>query len=400
MNATHPLAGPILVGFAEALAGPEAAASLLAAGLPVVAFTRRGGRPALRRHPDVAVHEIAAPEQDAAAAVAQLRELARSVGAVALMPLDDPSVWLCDRVGRDAGLPVIGASGEQAGLALDKRRQIELARAAGVPVLPTTVCTTHADALALDLFPLILKPAMALEEQDGRLVRGEARVCADRAELERAVQAWDARGPLLAQPRVRGDGEGLFGIAVADGVRHWSAHRRVRMVNPQGSGSSACASAAPDPDLVASGERMMAAAGWSGLFMLEFLREPGGAPWFIELNGRTWGSLALARRLGLEYPAWAALDALGLAPVPTDRPGAEPDRPLVCRHAGREILHVVNVLRGPRSAALDDWPSRWRTVRDVARIRRGERWYNWSARHPSIFVADTVQTVRRAVTSR
>jgi hypothetical protein len=84
-------------------------------------------------------------------------------------------------------------------------------------------------------------------------------------------------------------------------------------------------------------------------------------------------------------------DALGLPQAPN---GARPrPGPLVCRHLGREIVHVMTVLRGPRSAALTDWPSRWGTLRSVARVRRGERWYNWSARHPGVFVQDTLQTV-------
>jgi hypothetical protein len=124
--------------------------------------------------------------------------------------------------------------------------------------------------------------------------------------------------------------------------------------------------------------------------MLEFLRDRDGTAWFMELNGRAWGSLALARRLGLEYPAWAARDALGIAPPPAAPANG---RPVVCRHLGRELLHLASVARGPRSDALVDWPSRRRALRDVARVRRCERWYNWSARRPAVFVDDTLQTV-------
>jgi predicted ATP-grasp superfamily ATP-dependent carboligase len=399
VNGARP-SGPILIGFAEALAGPEAALSLLAAGLPVAAFARRGARPALRRHPEVAIHTLTAPEDDAATAVGELRELARSLGAVALMALDDSAVWLCDRAADGLGLPVIGATGEQAELALDKRRQIELAQTAGLPVPPTQTFERAEQALGLDAFPVVLKPALALEEHDGRLGKGSASVCADRAELSAAVDGWSGTGPILAQPWIAGTGEGLFGLVTDGEARHWSAHRRLRMVNPQGSGSSACVSAAPDPALVGAGARMMAAAGWHGLFMLEFLRDRTGAAWFMELNGRTWGSLALARRLGLEYPAWAALEQLGIAAPPAQAPTTPGGREIVCRHLGREILHTLSVLRGPRSAALEQWPSRWGTVRAVARVRRGERWYNWSPRHPGMFLDDTVQTVLAAAPRR
>jgi predicted ATP-grasp superfamily ATP-dependent carboligase len=392
------LNGPILIGFAEALAGPETAASLLAAGLPVAAFTRRDARAALRRHPDIRLHSIAAPERDAAAAVAELVDTARAAGAVALMPLDDPSVWLCDRASAQLAVPVIGPRGEQAHLALDKRVQIHAAHAAGFDVPETRECASAAELADNDVFPVIVKPALALEERDGRLRKGRAHVCADRTELDRAAEAARDEGPLLVQALVRGTGAGLFGLAAGGTVGHWSAHRRLRMVNPQGSGSSACVSSLPDPRLAAAGERMMTAAGWRGLFMLELLCEPSGRAWFMELNGRTWGSLALARRLGLEYPAWVALDALGLGGPPAAVPQTRDT--VVCRHLGREIIHLLTVLRGPRSAALDAWPSRWGTVRDVLRVRRADRWYNWSAGHPAVFVDDTVQTIVSAIAPR
>lgn len=387
--------GPIMIGFAGALAAPEAAASLLAAGLSVTSFAQRGSRPALRCDRRVQIAEITAPERDAHAAARELVTLAAATGAVALMPLDDASVWLCDRVCGEVGLPIIGPTGPQANLALDKSLQLREARRAGFSVPETAVCCTREQLLGIDTFPVMLKPSLAIQERGGRLVRGTGRVCADTGELRAAVDVLADTGGVLAQPWVRGTGEGLFGIAVDGRIVHPSAHRRLRMVNPQGSGSSACVSSAPDPSLVASASRMLGASGWNGLFMLEFLRDRGGTAWFMELNGRTWGSLALARRLGLEYPAWAAREMLGLGAPPASVERL--DEPVVCRHLGREVVHLMSVMRGPRSAALADWPSRWGTVRAVARVRRSERWYNWSPRHPGLFVDDTVRTVLEPV---
>ena len=385
------LPGPIVVGFGEALAAPEAVESLVRAKLRVVAFTRRGRRCVLRRHRGVELHQITPPESDAFAAVTDVADLVSRLGAVALMPLDDPSLWLCDRVAGLAGIRVLGPTGDQARLALDKRLQIELARSAGLRVPPTDIYAEIGDLPEVSAFPLVLRPALALYESDGKLARGETRVCANADELRGAAGDLGS-GPVLLQPLVRGSGEGLFGLGVEGSVRHWSAHRRLRMVNPQGSGSSACVSKTPDFDLTEPAGRMMVAAGWRGLFMLEFLRDHAGTAWFMELNGRTWGSLALARRQGLEYPAWAALKALELDD-PSARPEIDVRRPVVCRHLGREILHVAAVMRGPKSTALSEWPSRLKTLRTVARIRRSDRWYNWSSQNPAIFVDDTAQTL-------
>jgi predicted ATP-grasp superfamily ATP-dependent carboligase len=391
--------GPILVGFAGALAAPEAAASLLDAGLPVTVFAERGTRPALRRDPRVTIEAITAPTKDAGAAISELVELARRCGAVAVMPLDDASLWLCDAAVPALGLPIIGPTGERARLALDKGVQVTSARAAGFAVPETRICTTRGELLALDRFPVVLKPALAIAEHDGRLSRGSIRVCASAAELAAAVATWNGVGALLAQPWLRGVGEGISGIAVDGRIVHPSAHRRLRMVNPQGSGSSACVSVAADPGVVEAAGRLLRDCKWSGLFMIELLRDESGTAWFMELNGRAWGSMALARRLGLEYPAWAALAALGMAPPPASNRAAR-DEPLVCRHLGREIVHLMAVLRGPRSAALADWPSRWGTLRAVARVRRSECWYNWSARRPGVFLHDTLQTALEPILKR
>ena len=128
--------------------------------------------------------------------------------------------------------------------------------------------------------------------------------------------------------------------------------------------------------------------------MLELLRDGDGMRWFVELNGRAWGSMALARAVGLEYPAWAVAQAFG------ERLGSLPsgsgDEPVRARHLGREIVHLLAVIRGPRSAATP-WPSRLRTVRDVLSWHRDDRAYNWRPGGFSLLLNDTVSTVAAAV---
>src|SRR5277367_823132 len=66
----------VLVGFADALAAPEAAASLLASGYRVVSFSRRGRAVALRHMRGVEIVEVTAPEQDFDACVRELADVA------------------------------------------------------------------------------------------------------------------------------------------------------------------------------------------------------------------------------------------------------------------------------------------------------------------------------------
>lgn len=380
--------GPlVLIGFAEALAAIETAWSLQHSGFTVAAFCRAGSHPALRHVRGVAVHQVPRPEHDAAAAVAAVRDLCRTLQPAALLPLDDHAVWVCSRAD-DVKATLAGPSGYAADCALDKSLQLREAARAGLTVPPTQILGLSTDQAE---WPVMVKPDRALYEVDGALQRPTGLVCGTGGELARAsARPWP--GPVLVQPLIRGTGEGLFGHAGDGGVTGWSAHRRVRMVNPQGSASSACRSVPVDEQLIEPSERFLRAIGWHGMFMIEFLRDAGGTPWFMELNGRAWGSMALARRRGLEYPAWtvrAALDP-GFAPVPPPQPAE-----IRCRHLGLELTHLAFVARGPQSSALADWPRLGTAMRDVCRIGRGDRLYNWDRSQPAVLLADTAGTLRQ-----
>lgn len=378
----------VLMGFAEAYAAIETAWSLQAGGFRVAAFTRAGEKPALRRVRGVELHEVTAPEADARRTVDDVQALIRSLRPAAYLPLDDGAVWMTGELEAD-DIVVAGPTGRGVEYALDKDLQIEAARAAGLNVPATAVLESVAEAETGE-FPVFVKPARALYRVDERLVRPTGKVAADADELSRlSGEEWYP--PLLAQPLVRGTGEGLFGHATDDGVVGWSAHRRIRMLNPQGSASSACTSHPVDEALLAPAERFLSQIGWRGLFMLEFLRDGEGTPWFMELNGRAWGSLALARRRGFEYPAWTVRAALDDTFVP-----AVPERPpeIVARHLGMELVHLAFVLRGPPSSALEDWPRVWPTIRELVRVRRGDRLYNWKRSQPDVLVADTAKMLR------
>jgi hypothetical protein len=384
------LSRSVLVGFADALAAPEVAASLLGAGYRVTSFTRRGRTVALRKLKGVELIEVTAPEDDLAACVSEVARLAATVDLT--MPLDDQAVLVCDR-----GLPgsalVAGPRAAQARLALDKRIQLRAAEAAGLAVAPWVELSTEEGTLVQLAreweLPAVLKPALAAEEQEERLRRLAPRLISSPEAAAKLHDEWGAKTPALIQRWLTGTGAGVFGLADEGGIHHLSAHRRVRMMNPAGSGSSACASAPVPPELVAPIERMLAEAGWRGMFMVELLRADGRW-WFMELNGRPWGSLALTRRLGFEYPVWAAARAF-------DKNAPLPQAPLVpqtllCRHLGRELVHLLFVLRGPGSHT-GEWPRRRATVRALLGNPRRSAWYNVGPGMRGVFLDDTVQTL-------
>jgi biotin carboxylase len=377
----------VLIGFGEAFAAIEAAWSLRAAGFRVTAFSRSGQKPALRHVRGVKIYEVHPPEVNARRTVDDVRGLIRSLNPAAYLPLDDAAVWIAGELTGE-GVPHAGPSGNAVGYALDKQLQLDAAREAGLPVPPTEVVPTQQDLARLQ-YPVVVKPAKALYLVDGRLVRPTGRVYADSAEFSR-IETRPWYQPMLVQPLLHGTGEGLFGHATKHGVVCWSAHRRIRMVNPQGSASSACTSIPVDESLIGPAERFLQRIGWRGLFMLEFLRDSRKRPWLMELNGRAWGSMALARRRGFEYPAWTVQSAIDETFVPAP-PAQPPD--VVCRHLGMELVHLAFVVRGPSSKALTEWPSIWSTIRELVRISRRDRLYNWKRSEPDVLVADTLKTL-------
>lgn len=379
----------VLIGFADALAAIESAWSLADDGWEVHAFARRGTRPALAYGKAIKVTSITPPEQDADQAAADLAAVARDRGPEVVLPLDDHALWLCNRVwgnrpsmaGPDGTSPAIvaGPLDRCAALALDKREQLRQAEAAGFLVPASADATSETPPGA---GPWMVKPALAVELRDGRLYRPSGRVATTYGQIRETAIA--IGGPVIVQPLLTGSGEGIFGLATASGVTALSAHRRIRMMNPRGSGSSACRSIPVAEELVSPVCDFIAGSGWRGLFMIELLRDEKGRPWFMELNGRAWGSMALARRRGLAYPAWAVRAALdtGFVPAePTDLPQ------ITARHLGREIVHLGAVMARGGAPRLT-------TVRDVLTLRRDDRWYNWRSDQPRVFAMDTWATVR------
>ncbi len=250
----RPRRARVVIGFAESLAAPEVVSSLADAGFEVVAFSRAGHRCAVRYDRRVTVVDVPAPETSVAATLDALARLFETADIV--MPLDDAAVFLVDEVTRDTKIPVAGPTGKQARVALDKRVQVGLAAAAGLPVAAWTDVDLGAGLPDGWEPPFMLKPALASEVHEGALRRLSPRRVDSLDEFAELRQAWGDDADVFAQTLVSGVGEGVFGLASPAGIDHLSAHQRIRMMNPAGSGSSACHSIPVTDDLVGPVERV------------------------------------------------------------------------------------------------------------------------------------------------
>ena len=386
----------VFIGFGEALSAIEVAWNLVDAGFRVQAFTRKGCGPPVRKIREVGIFEVTAPEENVGRTVDELCYAVEHLRADIMLPLDDNAVWLCDAVARKVEIPIAGPKEGNARVALDKRIQVKAALDAGFMV-PRTQELGAEKGLDIETFPVVLKPALAVEKVGNRLQQGRMFFCHDGTELKQAIRECENGVKMLLQPLLPGTGEGLFGIRSVNGVENWSAHRRIRMMNPQGSGSSACMSVGISDQPVDCADRMLERLGWSSVFMIELLRDQFNNIWFMELNGRVWGSMALALRMGFQYPAWAVFQGLNSHFRP---PRISVRSPRICRHLGREIVHVLMLLAKAR--ASDGIPSatRLRMLLKVLRVSRRDNWYNYRRGHGSLFVEDTLRTVLNVVRPR
>ena len=193
----------VLVGFADALAAPEAVGSLLNAGYRVASFSRRGRRVALRRMHNVELVDVTAPEVDFEACA---REVAAAASAHdVVMPLDDPAVLVCDQ-GLPADALVAGPRGPQARFALDKREQLNGASTAGLAVPAWTEIQPDSDMPGDSELPAVLTPALAAEVLDGRLRRPSPRLVSTVTQLHDLHRSWGLATPAIVQRWVPGVG--------------------------------------------------------------------------------------------------------------------------------------------------------------------------------------------------
>ena len=106
---------------------------------------------------------------------------------------------------------------------------------------------------------------------------------------------------MILQEYERGEGHGV-GLLMDRGRPLLAfQHRRLREVPLTGGPSSYRESVALDPRLFTFSARILGALEWTGPAMVEF-KVRGEEVSLMEINGRLWGSLAVAVKSGVDFP--------------------------------------------------------------------------------------------------
>jgi len=128
-------------------------------------------------------------------------------------------------------------------------------------------------------------------------------------------------GPVLIQERIPPGGEAV-GVSVLFGrdgkCLAQFCHKRLRQF-PNTGGPSTDRVGIADRMLLDMSLELLRAIAWKGVAMVEWKMDPrSGRPQLMEINPRFWGSLELAVRSGVDFPALYARAAAGQVEAPPE----------------------------------------------------------------------------------
>lgn len=290
---------------------------------------------------------------------------------------------------------------------IDKRLTLKAAERAGLLVPQTWQPEADEDFpahIAAMPYPLVAKWAnppevIPLLEQGGvEWIKAEyihdAEALHALLERYRPVGRW----PLIQQ-YCGGVGVGQM-LFMADGQASLRfQHRRLHEWPPEGGVSTLCRAEPADRHRaqMALSERLLHALDWSGPAMVEYRYEAAqDRYWLMEVNGRFWGSLPLARHCGAHF-AW---EGYRRAVLGQGGPAPEPRDDLRARYMVPETKRLARLfLRSRPSSDPFFHVQRWSDLVTylVGFLDPRMRYYVFTLRDPRPWLRDIAQIVRKVV---
>ena len=251
-------------------------------------------------------------------------------------------------------------------LASDKYRTVELARSLRVPTPQTWLIQSSRDLGALPKlnFPIVVKDRSSVRWLGDRAVFGSVSYAYSVSDLAARVrQRLQEAGDVLVQEFVTGVGVGFSGFACGTEIGLPFQWRRLREVDPRGSGSSLREAVALDPDVSEFSRKLILHSGFQGIAMVEFKQVPSRKPVLMEINGRPWGSIQLPIAAGIDYPRFL-IDWILQGSLP---PSAVRYRTgIQCRRMVGDLTHLENLRRGKPPEWPIPYPNFWSSLAKIA----------------------------------
>jgi predicted ATP-grasp superfamily ATP-dependent carboligase len=189
---------------------------------------------------------------------------------------------------------------------MDKLELISAAERAGFSV-PMTVKPDEAISGALG-WPVVVKPRLHYFA-GSPLTRFPTRIVSSEHELREHVSRIEAHGgEAVVQEHISGRLCAWVALVAESGSLRAQFQQVAERTHPAGVGVTSRGRSVPvAPEVTEAGHRLLTDLGWVGLAQVQFIVPQGGHPRLIDLNGRFYGSMALALAAGVNFPAmWAA----------------------------------------------------------------------------------------------
>lgn len=276
----------------------------------------------------------------------------------ALLPISEAAIFATAQVCQDLGTTLLLMPPDHnLHYSLSKYHATAAAQAVGLPTPPTVFLSDpggsgqplqQREKLRSLGYPLLIKHDN-FQTSDGRYVKGNTTRCTTELQALALLAELAERGAqTIAQTTVPGHGVGVFLLRFNGKIALRFAHRRLHEV-PHTGGVSSLRVSIHDEQLLQGAERLLSHIGFEGVAMCEFRKPDTGPPRFLEINGRLWGSLALALHSGVDFPkAWLQLAQGATWPPQADYPDG-----VLCRNLfPGEALHLASVLRSAEVAPL------------------------------------------------
>jgi predicted ATP-grasp superfamily ATP-dependent carboligase len=203
----------------------------------------------------------------------------------------------------------------------DKGNLTKLAQQLDMPI-PNSKWFTNTSELDRDklIYPCVIKPCLSKIYSATGWIATTVKIVHNATELENALSAspYLATSSFMIQEFIPGHGAGVFCLFNHGQPVVFFAHMRMREKPPQGGVSVLSQSAALDPILKESAQKLLTGANWHGVAMVEFRVSETGIAYLMEVNTRFWGSLQLAIDSGIDFPALLVSNELNLGLRPPE----------------------------------------------------------------------------------
>ncbi len=189
----------------------------------------------------------------------------------------------------------------------DKANMLKLAESLNVKI-PKSIYINDLDMLkninCISSFPIIIKPRFSVYWRKNFVEMGFRKIIYSKSDLLPSYLFLHNKIPFpTIQEYIYGISWGVSVVAINGKIIQSFCHKRVRETNFGGVVSCLSQSMSLNQDMLNSVKKLIKSINWTGVAMFEFIVDQNtNIPYFIEMNGRFWGSLELAIFSGIDFP--------------------------------------------------------------------------------------------------